>query len=181
MNDLSKLTLLKEVIKTAENSINSAKQIIAEIEGKKSNTDKKLKEQAKILNIDHENRIVEGIFDGEYMICPDGKKYPVQPNYASKSKIIPGDTLKLTIQEDGSFIFKQIHLIDRKRLIGTLVENDGKYSVLVSGKPYKVLLASITYFKAKPQDEVTLIVPEKDQSEWGAIENVIVKPSINQQ
>jgi hypothetical protein len=30
----------------------------------------------------------------------DGKKYPVPLNYASKSKLIPGDVLKLRIMKD---------------------------------------------------------------------------------
>ena len=33
----------------------------------------------------------------QIMIGPDGKNYPVPANYASKSKLIEGDILKLTI------------------------------------------------------------------------------------
>jgi len=177
MADVSKLALLKQILENAENSINSAKHLIAELGGRKINKDKNLKEKAKSLQIDPKGEIVEGIFDGQNMICPDGHKYPVQPNYASKSKLIPGDKLKLVIQDDGSFIFKQIGLIDRKRIIGTLIEDEENFKVLANGKPYGVLTASVTYFKAKPKDEVTLLVPEKEESDWGAIENVIVKPS----
>ena len=49
--------------------------------------------------------VVEGVFDGERMMGTDGIKYNVPPNYASKSKLLEGDILKLVIQEDGSFIF----------------------------------------------------------------------------
>ena len=52
--------------------------------------------------------IVEGVFNGQIMIGPDGKQYSVPANYASKSKLVEGDILKLTIDKDGSFIFKQI-------------------------------------------------------------------------
>ncbi len=177
MADLKKLALLKQIIESAENSILSAKQIVAELGGTKSkSTQKNLKEKAKNLNIDPQGKVVEGIFDGQNMICPDGHKYPVQPNYASKSKLIPGDKLKLTILDDGSFIFKQIELIERKRIVGTLIEDEGNFKVLANGKPFNVLTASVTYFKAKPKDEITLLVPEKEDSEWGAIENIIVKP-----
>ncbi len=35
-----------------------------------------------------ESQIVEGIFDGQNMIGPNEKIYPVPANYASKSKIV---------------------------------------------------------------------------------------------
>ena len=42
-----------------------------------------------------EGKIIEGIFDGQIMIGPDGKNYPVPANYASKSKLVEGDIMKL--------------------------------------------------------------------------------------
>lgn len=176
MADLQKLALLKQILESAENSIISAKQLLAEISGQKLKSNNNLKEKVQNLQVDPEGKIVEGIFDGENMITPDGTKYPVQPNYASKSKLVPGDTLKLTILKDGSFLFKQINLIDRKKVVGSLVEDGENYKVLANGKPYNVNKASVTYFKAKNGDEVTLIIPEKENSNWGAIENIIVKP-----
>ena len=141
---------------------------------------------AKVGSIDtssDSSQIVEGIFDGQGMIGPDKKKYSVPANYASKSKLIPGDMLKLTILEDGSFSYKQIGPIERKRIIGTLTYENNQYKVLAEGKAYKVLLASITYFKAEIGDRVTLVVPALEESEWGAIENVLPKtedmPEIN--
>ena len=109
------------------------------------------------------------------MVGPDGTTYPVPPNYASKSKLIEGDTLKLTIDPSGSFIFKQIKPAERKIVIGNLVEEEGEYRVLSEGRFYKVLLASITYFKAKSGDEVTLQVHKDKDSQWGAVEHVVKK------
>jgi hypothetical protein len=65
-------------------------------------------------------KIIEGVFDGQVMIGPDGKSYPVPANYASKSKLVEGDILKLTIADDGGFIYKQIGPIPRRQIIGTL-------------------------------------------------------------
>ena len=48
-----------------------------------------------------EGKIIEGVFDGQIMIGPDGKNYPVPANYASKSKLGEGDILKLTIGDNG--------------------------------------------------------------------------------
>jgi len=118
-------------------------------------------------------KIIEGHFDGQNMIGPDGKTYPVPANYASKSKLIEGDTLKLTISADGSFIYKQIGPIDRKKLIAKIDLDNGQYIAVVGNAHYKVLYASVTYFKAQPGDEVTVVVPAAGDSTWAAIEAVI--------
>lgn len=122
-----------------------------------------------------EDKIVEGVFNGQTMNDKDGKEYPVPANYASKSKLIPGDVLKLTIKDDGGFLYKQIGPIERKRIIGILTYEDGQYKVIANSKAYNVLLASVTYFKAEVGDNITLVVPELEDSQWGAIENVLPK------
>jgi hypothetical protein len=94
------------------------------------------------------------------MVGSDGKTYPVPANYASKSKLVQGDILKLTIADDGSFLYKQIGPIPRKQVVGTLKLENGHYFVDVNGKQYRVLLASVTYFKAKPNDQVSVNVPK---------------------
>ncbi|MFH1218671.1 MAG: hypothetical protein V1679_02420 [Candidatus Peregrinibacteria bacterium] len=182
MPDDSKLALIKELIESAEGSIRSAKKMMQELTGefpKKAKSAKKqdysnmtgaLKDQSE----DEEgNKIVEGVFNGQIMIDKNDQEYPVPANYASKSKLIPGDILKLTIKDDGSFLYKQIGPIDRKRIIGTLTYEDGQYKVIAEGKAYNVLLASVTYFKAEIGDKITLVVPTHEESQWGAIENVL--------
>ena len=57
---------------------------------------------------DEPMQTVEGKFDGTFMVANDGKMYPVPMNYASKTKLIPGDMLKLRIMEDGKLIYKVI-------------------------------------------------------------------------
>jgi hypothetical protein len=176
MSTASKIALLKEMLDSSEANIRSAKQILSEMT---SSTGKSQygNTAAKIGTIETsgENKIVEGVFDGQNMIGPDKKTYAVPANYASKSKLIPGDILKLTITEDGSFVYKQIGPIERRRIIGILTYEDGQYRVIADSKAYKVLLASVTYFRAEIGDRVTLIVPELEDSEWGAIENVLPK------
>ena len=112
------------------------------------------------------------------MIGTDGKQYPVPANYASKSKLVEGDMLKLTITPDGSFVYKQIGPVERKRVIGIVSQDDlGNYVVIAEGKAYRVLLASVTYFKADPGDEVTIVVPRDSETVWAAIENLVKKGS----
>lgn len=116
-------------------------------------------------------KIIEGVFDGQVMMGPDGKSYPVPANYASKSKLVEGDMLKLTIADDGSFIYKQIDPVDRTQVIGTLVQHDGAYYVEANGREYRILLASVTYFRIKTGDQVTIIVPTNNpDATWAAVE-----------
>ncbi len=120
-----------------------------------------------------DGRIVEGVFNGQNMVDSQSNKYPVPANYASKSKLIEGDKLKLTISDNGSFIYKQITLIPRRLLVGNLVLDGSQYQVLADSKVFNVLYASVTFFRAKVGDEVTIIVPEEGESLWAAIENII--------
>jgi len=165
-----KIQSLREMIYNAEKTLQGAKAMLLQLEGKK-----KVGRKKKISAEDEEDgKIVEGTFDGQIMIGTDGKQYPVPANYASKSKLVEGDVLKLTITPDGSFIYKQIGPVERKRLIGVINQDaDGNYFVTAEGKAYRVILASITYFKIKPGDEVTLVTSRDINSDWGAIENVI--------
>jgi len=122
-----------------------------------------------------EGLIVEGVFNGQIMIGPDGKQYSVPANYASKSKLVEGDILKLTISSDGSFIFKQISPVERTRLVGHLIKDKStnEFVVLAGDKIYKVLLASVTYFKGEEGDEAVILVSKDSDSAWAAVENII--------
>jgi len=119
--------------------------------------------------------VVEGIFDGKGMVGPDGKEYPIPPNYASKSKLVEGDMLKLTVTPTGAFIFKQIGPIERDRKVGALVHDReiDEFAVIVGDKKYRVLKASITYFRGADGDEAVILVPKMSPSKWAAVENVM--------
>lgn len=177
MTHSSKIALIKEMLEAAESSLRSAKQMLSEMtsENGKSQFEERAKKLGTFETSGEGTQIIEGVFDGEKMIGPDQKEYSVPANYASKSKLIPGDVLKLTVGDDGSFIYKQIGPVERARVVGILTYDDGQYRVIAEGKSYKVLLASVTYFRAEVGDKVTLIIPELEDSEWGAIENVLPK------
>ena len=121
-----------------------------------------------------EGNIVEGVFDGETMIGPDGKEYSIPANYASKSKLVEGDILKLTILNNGTFIYKQIGPIDRDRIVGKLENgSNGQFIVTFEGKKWRVLTASVTYFKGSVGDEVIILVPKNADSQWAAVDNIV--------
>src|SRR5581483_1812816 len=155
---------LRALIQEAETNLVAANELLISLVG----DDQAEKPVARDDNI---GKVIEGVFDGQNMVGSDGKTYPVPANYASKSKLVQGDILKLTIADDGTFLYKQIGPIPRKQVVGTLKLENGHYFVEVDGKDFRVLLASVTYFKAKPGDQVSVNVPEDDSAaEWAAIE-----------
>ena len=125
---------LKSLIQEAETNLAAAKELLISISGESDNV--VLSPNNSIIE-SPQGKIIEGVFDGQTMIGPDGKNYPVPANYASKSKLVEGDILKLTINDDGGFI----------------------------------LLASVTYFKLRTGDQVTIIIPEDStDTTWAAVE-----------
>lgn len=165
-----KIQSLRDMINSAEKTIQSAKAMLLQLEGKKKTGRKR-----KVESIE-DGEIIEGAFDGQIMLGANRKQYPVPANYASKSKLVEGDVLKLTITPDGSFIYKQIAPAQRKNAIGIASQDEtGNYYILADGKPYKILLASVTYFKIEPGDEVAIVLPRDIESSWAAVENVLQK------
>ncbi|HSD56254.1 MAG TPA: hypothetical protein VLA92_03810 [Candidatus Saccharimonadales bacterium] len=155
---------LRALIQEAETNLSAATELLISLVG----DDEKVAPIAQDENI---GKVIEGVFDGQNMVGSDGKMYPVPANYASKSKLVQGDILKLTIADDGTFLYKQIGPIPRKQVVGTLKLENGHYFVEVGDHNFRVLLASVTYFKAKPGDQVSVNVPEDDsQAEWAALE-----------
>lgn len=161
----SDLEEVKKLLDSAENKIRQAKTKLFANE---------MTKKAIMLDDAEEGDVISGVFDGQQMIGNDKKTYQVPANYASKSKLIPGDVLKLTISEDGKFVYKQIGPVNRKNVIGVLEEiADGEYQVDVEGKKYRVLLASVTYFKAKSGDQLSIVIPAEGESDWAAVDNII--------
>lgn len=180
MPNTNKISELEEFIAKQELELKKMKIVLEELKGKSSSQAVDYVIKASEVGAERESEeglIIEGVFDGQGMIGPDGKKYSVPANYASKSKLVEGDILKLTIDRQGNFIYKQIGPIERKRLIGTLVKDRdrGEYVVLAGDSMFKVLLASITYYKGEENDEVVILVPKDADSTWAAVENIIKK------
>lgn len=156
---------LRALIAEAETALAATKELLVSLVGEDTVLMDKVKDKAL-------GKVIEGVFDGQNMVGSDAKTYPVPANYASKSKLVQGDILKLTIADDGAFLYKQIGPIPRKQVVGVLEQKDGHYFVDVDKKQYRVLLASVTYFKAKPGDQVSVNIPEDDSvgTEWAALE-----------
>lgn len=160
------LKTLKKLVEQAEVNLAGAKELLASLVGDDTTV-------APSTAVPAHGKVIEGVFDGQRMVGDDGKPYSVQANYASKSKLVQGDRLKLTIGDDGTFMYKQISPIPRRKVIGTLNLKDGQYYVEANGHDFHVLYASVTYYKAEPGDQVTIVIPEDGDVDWAAIEAVL--------
>ena len=158
---------LHALIQETETNLAAAKELLISIVG----DDGSVITPRATVNEEVSGKVIEGVFDGQKMVSADGKEYPVPANYASKSKLVEGDILKLTIADDGSFIYKQIGPVERTQIIGTLMQHDGAYYVEANGREYRILLASVTYFRINVGDQVTIIVPtDNPDATWAAVE-----------
>ncbi len=158
---------LRSLIQEAETNLSAAKELLVSVLGDGD----AITVPRETVVADGDSKVIEGVFDGQIMIGPDGKNYPVPANYASKSKLVEGDIMKLTISPDGKFLYKQIGPVERKTVIGTMVHHDDKYYVEVAGKEYEILYASVTYFHLKEGAQVSVIIPaNNDQAAWAAVE-----------
>ena len=122
-------------------------------------------------------QIVEWKFDWYFMVWVDQKKYPVPLNYSSKTKLVPGDILKLKILDNWQFVYKLINPVERKhvRAILSMTDENKFTAVTDDGKTYFLNQAAVTFFKGKPWDELFILINEKDEWGFAAIEAVIKK------
>ena len=149
---------LRSLIQEAETNMAAAKELLNSVLGDGD----VISAPRETIVSDPDGKVIEGVFDGQIMIGPD---------YASKSKLVEGDLMKLTITPDGKFLYKQIGPVERKSVIGTLTHHDDKYYVEVAGREYEILYASVTYFHLKNGSQVSVVIPaNNDDAEWAAVE-----------
>lgn len=172
------LTHIQELIDSAMSSLKTANAMLRDLTGVSDPSKERITTRASsmskpMVSAGDAVKVVEGVFDGQNMMDADGQTYPIPANYASKSKLVEGDGMKLTITSEGKFMYKQIAQTDRKTVVGVLITEDGQYKVLAEGKAYRVLLASVTFYRAEIGDQVTILIPTKGEAHWGAVDAVI--------
>lgn len=168
---------IQELLESAQASLKTAGALLRELTGVTDSGSERLMQRASRVSsspmTQASGRIIEGVFNGQNMIDSGGQTYPVPANYASKSKLVEGDGMKLTITDEGKFIYKQIAPVERKITKGVLIQEDGQYKVLCDGKGYRVLLASVTFYRAEVGDQVTVLLPQGMEAEWAAVDAVL--------
>ncbi|MBU0767080.1 hypothetical protein KKF55_04875 [Patescibacteria group bacterium] len=170
-----KLIHVQELIDSAMSSLKTAYALMRDMTGISDTDRERIMTRAESMSSSGvvSGKVVEGIFDGQNMVDGNGETYPIPANYASKSKLVEGDGMKLTITDEGKFMYKQIAPTERKTIVGVLIQEDGQYKVLTSSKAYRVLLASVTFYRAEVGDQVTILLPDEGEAQWGAIDAVI--------
>ena len=168
---------IQELLESAQSSLKTASAMLRDLTGVSDLSRERIVSRASKTSGSPavSGRVIEGIFDGQNMMDSSGQSYPVPANYASKSKLVEGDGMKLTITDEGKFIYKQIAPVPRRTALGVLIQEDGQYKVLAEGKAFRVLLASVTFYRAEVGDQVTVLLPEKGDAKWGAVEAVLPK------
>jgi len=172
----SKEDILLNILQEMKNNLDTAMSLLGEYDNRARSV---------IFNSGNNktSKVLEGVFSGDGMIGADGERYDIPPNYASKSKLIEGDIMKLTITSNGNFVYKQIGPTPRKRLMGELAVDEEKdeYWVVSDNNKWRVLKASITYFKGYSGDKVSFIIPEDGPSKWAAVEHIVKNDGTDQE
>jgi len=143
------IQLINQALSAAVSSINLAKQLLREVEAASRVSPRDLPG-------------VEGKFDGEAMVTAEGKKYPVPENYASKSLLVVGDTLKMITEGDRK-LFKQLERVKRTRSEGILTKKEGKWHVVTADGSYRILPAAVTFHHGEEGDEVAVLLPQDNK------------------
>ncbi len=132
---------------------------------------------SKLMNYEEQDniKVIEWVYDGYFMIGSDDKKYPVPMNYSSKTKLVPGDVMKLRVLEDGKLMYKLIGPAPRNYIKATLSKSeDDKYIAITDEwHIYELNQAAVTFFKWKAWDELSIIVNPESTISIAAIEAVI--------
>ena len=167
-NIRAQINLINQALNNATSSINLARQLLREVQadpigGRRDDR--------------HDSEITPGVtgtFDGRNLVTSEGKKHEVPENYASKTHLVHGDTLKLISGGGrGRDIFKQIGRVRRQRVEGILARKDGKWHIVTADGSYLLLKASVDYHRGQEGDEAVAILPQdKKQVPFAALEAV---------
>ena len=157
-----KIDLIRQALSAAESSLKLARQLLSEVEREGLWNKPKAKKLPGIL----------GVFDGQNMVTEKGETYPVPENYASKSILVVGDTLKL-VEQGREKRFKQIEHVKRHKTTGILAKKEGKWAAVTPEGSYKLLPASVEHYGAQVGTEVLVQLPANNlQSTWAAVEKI---------
>jgi len=178
MNNKKTIIAIRDFIISAEKSIKNAKKLLKDVLDENNiNMNSEIKLNTKWLNSYNSwnSKIIEWIFTWDEMLWSDWNSYPVPVNYASKSKMVQWDKLKLTIEVNWKMTYKQIAPIEREIKTWLLTKEKEKYQVISDGKSYNVLTAAVKHLKWNIWDTISILIPSWKEATFAAIDNVIPK------
>lgn len=168
------LQALQELICTAERSLHHAKNLMTQIVGKRPLDMSEEPDMSGLHTYKHgKAKVIEGIFTGKDMLGADKNLYPVPANYASKSKIVEGSKLKVTIKSDGSYQYKIIDEIEFDTTTGTLIKDAEHFMIISQQGIYQVLPASVTYLQAHVGDRIAIRIPRGIKATYATIDTLV--------
>ena len=180
MENKKTIEAISDFIITAEKSIKNAKKLLKDLLDENDiSLDTEIDLDTAWLNsyTSESNKIVEWVFTWTEMLWSDNNKYPIPANYASKSKLVQWDKLKLTIEWNGKMLYKQIAPIEREFKTWLIVREKERYQVIAEWKTYDLLTAAVTHFRANIWDTVIVIIPANKKATFAAIEALIPSES----
>lgn len=107
-----------------------------------------------------------GVFDGEFVLMPNHRRYQVPPNYASKSVLVVGDKLKLVAHGDNNE-FKLVEQTDRVEESGILTKLENQWVVKVGDQTFRLISAAVRYHEGEIGDRVQVALPADYQTQTG--------------
>lgn len=175
MSQEQQLKAIRDAIIASENSLRTAKQLLASILGAEMHNHTINFATTGSTYLEGDTTIVEGVFTGEGMLGSDGHTYPVPQNYASKSLLVQWSKLKAIIMPNGKINYKIIEEIEYETKIGVVTKAGEKYQITTDSKTYNVLMAAITFHKCNIGDTVNIRIPKGKEATYAVIENIIPK------
>jgi hypothetical protein len=166
---------LRDLIHSAQVSINSAKRLIGEMLWEEETDLSRFSTDGLSSYTVDDDKVIEWVFTWESMLGSDGNIYPVPQNYASKSLLVQWSKLKAIIQPTGKIIYKIIWEILYESKVGLVTKNGEKYQITTDEKTYNVLLAAITFHHCNVGDTVSIRIPEWKDATYAVIEAVVPK------
>jgi hypothetical protein len=177
-----KMQTIFSLIEIAETNLKNAKNLLQQMIDDGSIAPSRMSEAMGNSKISKEEEqateVVEGYFDGEYMIGDNGRTYLVPQNYASKTQLVVGDRMKWILTPTRE-IFKLIQPAPREKVEGVFGIDGDSYIVNIEGiqNPVRILKASATFAMKtqdlKPGDIVSILIPRDTTPIWGAFLTVV--------
>lgn len=173
--DEKNIKALRDLIQSAQISINSAKKLLNSLLGEDQDDGFQVSMEWLSSYVQWEDKVIEWVFTWESMLWSDGNIYPVPQNYASKSLLVQWSKLKAIIQPSGKIVYKIIGEIPFESKIGIITKNGEKYVITTDTKSYNVLLAAITFHHCNVGDTVSIRIPEWKDATFAVIEAIVPK------
>ena len=121
---------------------------------------------------------IEGVFEGSHMVTEAGDKIEVPENYAAKTKLVFGDSLKAFDSDNGKRLFKHISKVPRKTVEGVLHNKDDSWSFVTDAGVYSVLKNAAEHRKAKDGCEAVVLLPENSEGCTFAILDKVISNEV---